>query len=279
MIKKKNSNAKPAGVRIVVLLVLALAVLGGIAVGATIAFNRLDAIWTEQFRVTDRDLDVVITSGKRVHPEIITLTFGLTNGANLAEIPFARKRADLLERFPNIRDIRIERRLPQRVNIEVIEREPAVRVVSKNVRGENGRVADIEGVVFRFAGETGTLPAIYESTDTPTLPGKKLSGLAAAALLLVETASAPEFPDFRIRAVETSAPDYLLVTLSNQDTVQLAWDHMLDRSPASRKSLARQIENVQSVIRTQLYPHPTLWLATDWNKPYRVTASNPSRAR
>ena len=63
-----------------------------------------------------------------VHPDVITYHFGLTNGANLATIPFSQLREKLLKRVPNVRDIRIERRLPNRVTVEVIEREPIARI-------------------------------------------------------------------------------------------------------------------------------------------------------
>ena len=61
---------------------------------------------------------------------LITLYFGLTNGANLATIPFADLRKKLLDRIPNIADLKIERRLPNRVTITVVEREPAVRIAT-----------------------------------------------------------------------------------------------------------------------------------------------------
>lgn len=274
MIKKNTNTARPDHLRVCVFAVLALGLLGALVAGILKGFQKLDAIWSEQFRIANRDLDVVVTTGKRVHPEIITMCFGLTNGANLAEIPFGKLRADLLERFPNIRDIRIERRLPQRVNIDVLEREPIVRITSGKSRGETGRVADLEGVVFRFDGETGRLPVIHESSDTATVPGKRLGGSAAAALLLVEVASQPEFADLGVRDIDTSHADYLLVSLADQNRVQIAWSNMSDRSKASRDSLTTQLKCVQDAIGTHLTGGPKLWLATDWSSPVRVTATS-----
>lgn len=191
---KRNKKEKPEGRgRLVACIVLGLFVVVGVCVGLSIGYNALKAVWQEQCRVADRELDVVITSGKMVHPDVVTLHFGLTNGANLATIPFARLRANLLERVPNIRDLHIERRLPNRVTVDVIEREPLVRVTSDASRGETGRVADTEGVVFRFSHNTSLLPLVRETVDTPTPPGRKLVGNAAAALRLVEVAA--DLPD------------------------------------------------------------------------------------
>lgn len=278
MINRKTRTTDGTGPRLAVFGTLALALLGLLGTGLYLGYDALAGIWREQFRIQDRDIDVVVTSGKRIHPDVITYSFGLTNGANLATIPFVSLRADLLERYPNIRDIRIERSLPQRVTIEVLEREPIVRVVSNRSRNETGRVADAEGVVFRFAGETGALPVIQESGETPTLPGHRLTGSADAALLLVEVASASEFADLRIRRIDTSHKDYLQLALANQDYAHVAWNHMSDRSPASRASLSRQLRHLRQTIATDLKSGPVLWLATDWGSPGHITRSDLARA-
>lgn len=278
MINRKTKTGGHDNSRLVAFGVLALVLVGALAVGAAVGYDALARIWREQFRIQDRDIDVVVTSGKLIHPDVITYSFGLTNGANLATIPFASLRADLLERYPNIRDIRIERSLPQRVTIEVFEREPIVRVVSNRARGETSRVADAEGVVFRFAGETGTLPIIQESGETPTPPGHRLTGSAAAALLLVEVASLPELAELQIRSIDTMHKDYLQLALANRDYAHVAWDHMNDRSPASRASLSRQLRHLLKTISANLTSRPVLWLATDWGTPGRVTRSDLARA-
>lgn len=278
--KSKNRVKANRGVaaRVILALVLGLLVLGALGVGAAIGIGALKEIWLEQCRVTDRELDVVITTGKMVHPDVVTLHFGLTNGANLATIPFSERRANLLERIPNIRDIHIERRQPNRVTVDIVEREPLVRVVSSATPKETGRVADAEGVVFRFSSGTSLLPLVRESANSPTSPGKKLTGNAAAALRLVEVASLPELSALRIVEVDTSNPDYLLVTLGNYDRAKIAWDHMQEDSRLARESLRRQLRHLSSIIATHLTPNTTLWIATDWGPGGRIYASQPARA-
>ena len=278
--KSKNRSKSSRGVaaRIVVALILGLLVLGALGTGAAIGIGVLREIWLEQCRVTDRELDVVITTGKMVHPDVVTLHFGLTNGANLASIPFTERRANLLERIPNIRDIHIERRQPNRVTVDIVEREPLVRIVSSSTPKETGRVADAEGVVFRFSSGTSLLPLVRESANPPTAPGKRLTGNAAAALRLVEVASQPELSALRILEVDTSNADYLRVRLGNYDWAQVAWDHMQEDSRLSRESLRRQLKHLSSTIATHLTPNNTLWIATDWGPGGRIYASQPARA-
>ena len=254
-----------------------LLLFAAIGIGVSFGIGALVGIWREQYRVEDRDLDVVITTGKMVHPDVITLRFGLTNGVNLATIPFEDLRLKLLDRIPNIRDIQIERRLPNRVNIAVLEREPIARVAPPRGRAVSDRVADQEGVVFRFSSNTALLPIIHEADSTPTPPGKRLTGHAAAALRLVEVAAQPELADLRVLEINTSHKDYLFVTLGNYDRVKLAWDHMDEDSRLSRESLQRQLRHLQSVVNANITPRTTVWIATDFGKPSRIYASDPAR--
>ena len=213
-----------------------------------------------------------------VHPEIITLYFGLTNGANLATIPFAELRKKLLDRIPNIRDLKIEWRRPNRVMIEVFEREPAVRVASLQGQVDTGRVADFDGVVFPFSSNVSSLPVIREAAGPATPPGKHLAGMAAAALRLIEAAAEPSLADISVLAVDASHADYVLVTLSDYSRAKVAWDHMLDDTRKSRESLKRQLKRLAQAISSRVISQPTLWIATDFGAPGRIYAKDPARS-
>ena len=279
MIRRTRDDARRVRVvvAIVTLLVLLAAALTGIAFGV----SSLRKTWREQCVVTDRELDVVIDNRKdeqrrMVHPDIITLYFGLTNGANLATIPFAELRKKLLGRIPNIADLKIERRLPNRVTITVVEREPAVRIATLKGRADSGRVADLEGVVFPFSSNVSALPVIREATATPA--GKRLSGMAAAAVRLVEEAALPELADLSVLEVDTTHADYLLVTLGDYSRARIAWDRMCEDSRASRTSLTNQLTRLSKAIATRVITQPTLWHATDYGSPGRVFAKDPARS-
>ena len=282
MISRKKNSKESGGRRIAVAAVcLGILVVVGIGVGATVGIGKLSEIWHEQCRVNDPEIQAVIdnrSTRKMVHEEIVISHFGLTNVANLATIPFAELRRELLDRVPNIRDIRIERTLPNRVTVKVDERTPIARL---GMRGRNaagtGRVADLEGVVFRYSSNTDVLPLIREAETPSTPPGKRLSGFAAAALRLVDMASLPEFADLRILEIDTLSSDYLLIVLSNQDRVKIAWDHMLDDTRPARESLKKQLKRVANAINTKITPSTTVWIATDWGTPGRVFASPPAR--
>lgn len=279
MIRRTRDNARR--VRVIVAISMLLLLLAAALTGIAFGVSSLRKTWQEQCVVTDRELDVVIDNRKdeqrrMVHPDIITLYFGLTNGANLATIPFADLRKKLLGRIPNIADLKIERRLPNRVTITVVEREPAVRIATLKGRADSGRVADLEGVVFPFSSNVSALPVIREASSTPA--GKRLTGMAAAAVRLVEEAALPELADLSVLEVDTTHADYLLVTLGDYSRARIAWDRMCEDSRASRTSLTNQLTRLSKAIATRVITQPTLWHATDYGSPGRVFAKDPARS-
>ena len=283
MIKRTRDSARRTrlAVAIGVLLVLAGLVVTGFALG----FGALRDTWREQCRITDPELDVVIANSKdqdeprrMVHPEIITRWFGLTNGANLATIPFAELREKLLGRIPNIRDLKIERRLPNRVTIDVIERDPAVRVAPLKGKVDTGLVADSDGVVFRYSSNVSALPVIREASGPGTSPGKTLSGMAAAALRLIGATALPELAGFTVLEVDTSHADYLLATLGDYSRAKIAWESMGEDSRAAHTSLTNQLTCLAHAIRTRMISQPTIWNATNFDKPVHIYAIDPTRS-
>ena len=220
MIKRTRDNARRTrlAAAIGVLVLIAAVAATGLALG----FDALRGIWREQCRITDPELDVVITNNKdqdeqrrMVQPEIITYHFGLTNGANLATIPFAALREKLLGRIPNVRDLKIERRMPKRVMIEVVERDPAVRVAPPKGKSDTGLVADAEGVVFPFYGNVSALPVVPGAPTPGPQPGKRLSGMSAAALRLVEAVASLELTGLSVLEGDRQFDSRAVVSLQN----------------------------------------------------------------
>lgn len=282
---KRNSRMKPvpksaADKRrtFMILCVLATMAVSILAWALLAAHDALMSVYDEQCKVIDADVDVAIIitgSAKMVPRDLVVDIFGLTNGANLAEIDFMKKRNDLLK-TPNIRDIRIERRMPNRVTVEVFERDPIARVAGHSRHSSIGRVTDIEGMVFRFQRNIAALPIIREAEQQNTPPGQKLTGHAAAAVhLAAAVAEATDLGDFRILEIDTSPRDYLLLTLGNYSRAKIAWEHMGQDDAIARTSLKAQLIRLSKAMATQLTPGTTIWNAMDFEGG-RVYANDPS---
>lgn len=271
---QSDGNGAKNAVGIAIIAVLAI----GVCTAVIWGYSTLRRIWQEQCVVTDPGLDVVINAGKMVHPDIVISYFGLTNGANLATIPFAELRQKFLKRIHNLKDVHIERHMPNRVIVEMIERVPIARTAARRGHPTTGLVVDSEGMVFNFSRDIESLPLVREDSDVPTPPGHQLSERSRAALRLVETASLPEFSDLHLLMVETFHPDYFLLSLADSDKVKIAWKEMMRASPESSRSLAEQLANVRDAKTSALTPRGTVWIATELDSGRVYASSSSSRS-
>jgi hypothetical protein len=250
-----------------------------VAYGLAAAFGRLNEICERQSCITDAGEQVEIVAGKILPARMFINHFNLTNGVNLARVPFAALRARLIRDMPNIRDIRIARTVPDKVRIEVIERVPVVRVMGAGPKANPNYTADSEGKVFWYPRrDTALLPVIREARKDTSAAGAQLSKMSMAALLLLEEAADPEFAILKIQEVDTFKQDYLFATLGDSSRAKIAWEDMESRSKASRESLRRQLTRLSQAMKSNVAAGTKLWNATDWGVPGRVYANDPTKA-
>jgi len=197
--------------------------------------------------------------------------FGVRNGANLALIDFDAKRQEILKEIPNIRDISVTRRLPNRVEIVVEERRPVVRMGVHGKTAVTGRVADTEGVVFTCRRGTSMLPTIREKDTAVTQVGGKLTGRALAALRLVETASDKEFSALGVLDADISKQDFITATLGNYAQAKIAWDGMDDPTESNRQNLVTRLEQLLKAIQSNVGSDAKIWNATVPNRVFADT--------
>jgi hypothetical protein len=260
---KKNKIEKKTGLRGFVAL-LAILLVAAIAIGLFMAYSTLRDMWLEQCVITNGAEQIQVTSGKLVKADTIADAFGLRNGANLALIDFAARRRDVLNdpRYAAIRDISIERSLPNKVSISVVEREPVVRMNIRGQKPDTGHVADADGVVFTRRRGTGLLPIVREPQAPGTAVGKQLSGRALAALRLVETCRLPELQELGLLEVDISKQDFLCATLGDYSTAKIAWPGMDDPDSSSLADLFITLRNLRDAIRSKVGQGVKTWNAT-----------------
>ena len=233
--------------------VLVAAALGG----AVFAYQKLYGLWISQCVITDVARQVSVTTGQHIKPGLILESFDLRNGANLAHIDFGKKRAEILEKVPNIRALTIARHLPDRVDITVEEREPVARMSTVDDKGvarrtATGRVVDAEGVVFIRQAGTQLLPTIFERESRFTKPGQRLSGRALAALRLLEFCRDGAAAKLGIQRVNATRPDDLVAILGNYSQAKIAWEGMDAPTAETRAAMEKQVTHLVQAFQTRL---------------------------
>ena len=247
--------------------------------GLAAAFNRLNEIFERQCCLTDAGEQVEVVAGKILPPRLFINHFNLTNGVNLAGVPFAELRERLIRDMPNLRDIRIVRTIPDKVRIEIVERVPVVRIIGTGTNANPNYTADSEGKVFWYPRrDTALLPIIREAKKDTSAAGAKLSGMAMAALRLLEEAENPDFAILKIQEVDTFKQDYLFATLGDSSRAKIAWEDMESDSKVSRESLRRQLTRLSQAMKSSIAAGTKLWNATDWGVPGRIYANDPTKA-
>lgn len=258
-----------------VLAVAGLVLVVLIGVGIMLGYEKLRGAWLEQCVVRSMERQVEIESGKMVKADVIAENLGIRPGANLALIDFAEKRAEILRRIPNLKNIRIRRRLPDRVSVSIEERTPIARLNVRGRKTSSDKVVDSEGVVFLCARGTGLLPVIREASAPGTAAGHRLDGRARAALQFVEACRDPEFQELSVLDVDVAKPDYISATIAsgpNYMTLKITWDGMDEpATPASRSCLVRKIKQFRNAVRTGAGTGAVIWNATMPNRVFADT--------
>jgi hypothetical protein len=193
--------------------------------GGWAAFNYYYFGSSKLFELRNLRHTITVNTGKTLTPEVIYGVLGLKEGENVFDLPIEQKRKELMERTANIRDISIVRRMPNKLIITIIEREPIARV---GITGMEGRVVDEEGVVFNRNAGIGALPFIKGADNIAGLkPGDRLHGMAMSAVRLVNNVQRPEVR-LRLLELDTVKEDYLMLTFSDHRQAKFAWDGMDD---------------------------------------------------
>lgn len=218
------------------------------------------------FTLKDVRRNVTITTGKTLTPDLLLEVLQLKEGVNLFSIPIDKRRRDLMEWAPNIRELSIVRRLPDKLTISVVEREPIARL------GQNGCVTDEEGIVFvRYAG-TGRLPLIQGADSLSQIkPGDQLHGIALSAVRLVENASRPECKS-RILVIDVKQEEFFQLTFSDHRMANFAWPGMEDDEKNTFYSMQKHFDQLGTIMESEAGRMCRIF---DARVPGRITARLP----
>lgn len=246
----------PGGAKVVLGLAICALILVFGGWGGWVLFNAYYCRADSLFVLRDLRNNVSIVTGKTLTPDLVCEVLGLREGINLFSIPIEQKRRELLEQAPNIREISIVRRLPDKLRITIVEREPIARV------GSNGRVVDEEGVVFiRYAG-TGGLPMIKGCDEFSQIkPGEHLCGNEMAAVRLVNNALRPQC-NLRLLAVDAAKQDYLLLTFADYRQAKFAWEGMQDEQKDTEAKMQAHFDDLAKAMDSVIGKPRMMWDAT-----------------
>lgn len=269
--RKKKKSRHPAGMpdwgKSLLKFAFCMFVAASVIAGLYYAFYAYYFKSTDLFVVKDTEKNIIIDTGRTVTPDLVKMFLGIKEGVNLFSINVDEKRDELLQKAPSIKDISIQRYMPDRLVISIIEREPVARV------GIDGQVVDDEGVVFaRSSKDASTLPVIckmkIKGKPKMPVPGDRLEGIDMAAVRLAASTFRPECK-MRLSYIDTSKSRYLHLIFPDGREARIAWDDMDKCTKSSWDKMVLQFDRLVDCMETDVGKLHNLW---DAQHPKRIYA-------
>ena len=198
---------------------------------------------------------IEIEAGDTITADLVREYLKLREGMPLFAIDIRASQREILEDCTTVRSMTIRRKLPDRISVSLVEREPLARLARKTLAVDSG------GCIFpRYLG-IDTLPCISGYPDERIVPGARVAGLAPAALELLELLKDRTLP-LPVVDVDVSREDYLDCTMSDQRRVKLAWPRMGANDARSKRMLLAQLEGLAAAMNSDRGQGRGFWDAT-----------------
>lgn len=231
--------------------VLALALVGGIVFGGREVVNRMF------LKNADYNLAAIEISddGPALSRELIVSTADLKLGQNIFQVSLSKAR-EALAALPQVERVDLQRALPNKITIEIIERRPVAWLAEAKTAdpssSEKSFLIDSKGVLFkpkRQLPEYLRLPAIYGAPVENYLPGETVDTpeVCSALDLVQKNADANRF---RLQSIDLSKGYCLIATDSRRAKLTFGLDDIgpqLDRLGAVLDYAASQGKEIRTV--------------------------------
>jgi cell division septal protein FtsQ len=214
-------------------LVLFSKILLGIAVCAGIYYGIHQAVNRFFFANPDYRLSVIaVQTDGTLQREQIMKTAELSEGLNIFAVNLARVR-DLLQQLPQVDEARVERKMPNEIDIHITERKPIAWITSENAvsnpfASDAAFLVDARGILMKekkLLPEYLALPLITGCSSEALVPGKAVDSFEAKTALELLRLTTTSFMQtrFQISEVDVSKGYCLLVTDKNHTQVMFGF--------------------------------------------------------
>ncbi len=204
-----------------------------------------------------------IVTGDTLGADLVSEYLSLSYGMPLFALDLARRQQEFMRDAPTIQTITIQRHLPDRMSVTIVERMPLARFARRNL------ALDAEGFIFvRYKG-IDQLPSISGYEIHGLTPGARVSGLARSAILLLELMRVQNIP-LTIADIDVSREGYLICTMADQRMVKLAWEGVAAGKIGSQSLLRHQLMELARSMNSETGRVRGRWDATVPGRAYAL---------
>ena len=229
--------------------ILALSLVGGAVYGVREAVNRM-FLKNSEYNLAAVEIS---DDGPALSREVIISTAGFHIGQNIFSVNLSKAREALVA-LPQVERVDIQRALPNKIAVEIVERRPVAWVAEAKVSdpsaSEKSFLIDSKGVLFkpkRQLPEYLRLPAIYGVAVDNYLPGDTVGfPEAAAALELVQKNT--DANRFRLQSIDLSKGYCLIVTDSRRAKLGAVLDYAASQGKEIRTVNLMVERNIPAIL-------------------------------
>ncbi len=184
--------------------------------------------------------------GQVITPLDIRNDTGLCEGTNLFALSLGQVRTRFLQKRPVAKSIVIQRKLPDTVIVNVVERVPLARLGRGSLYG-----VDREGYVFPLRSSTREFPVITGSAEGNLRPGSRVDQQVLGAIETLDACNRLKAGEqVKIASVDVSSKEYLELYLAAGERIRLGWPGLGQAmTPEAREILEKKITNLASILR------------------------------
>ena len=237
-------------------VVLVLALVAGLYYGVRTGLNRFFFQNPEYFLST-----IAIQTDGTLQRDQILKTAQLREGLNIFSVNLAEVH-DRLQQLAQVDDVQVERKMPNEIDIHIVERKPIAWITSERsvadpFVSDAAFLVDARGSVMKekkLLPEYLALPLITGCASEALAPGKAVDSFEAKAALELLHLTTTSFMQtrFQIREVDVSKGYCILVTDKNHTQVMFGFDRLEEQMQRLEQFLVYSDDSHQPIETVNL---------------------------
>ncbi len=240
--RDQRLNNKPAPLPKIVWMPLVVLIAAGI--GALLTWRLGSFLFWENPKYTLKKLEIHV-EGNTLTPASVRARMQIGEGTNLFSSNLYSLRSDFLSKEYIAKSVKLQRRLPDTMIIDVVERIPLARL------GRWGTLAvDREGCVFNLKAGGRDYPAITGYIDANLKAGVRVNQYAMNAIEIIDICNKSKLGEqIKITSLEVAPKDYLEMNLAAGEKIKVGWEGMDQNLPNLRQKAEHKLITLASALR------------------------------
>ncbi|MEI8120999.1 MAG: FtsQ-type POTRA domain-containing protein [bacterium] len=221
-----------------------LAGLLAVALGAFLTWKIAALLFWDNPDYTIKKMEIHV-DGPTITANHVREYLGVSEGTNLFATCLHTMRTTFLKKTPIAKSVILQRRLPDTLVVDIVERVPLARL------GRWGSLAvDREGYVFSLRAGSREYPVISGCSAENLKPGARVDQSVMNAIEIIDVCARTKVGEHvKIASLDVSSKQSLEFYLSAGERIKIAWQDMEHSGPDVRKRIEQKLWGLAAALR------------------------------